>query len=103
MAVTTSPSVAVFHPLDPLTADEIRAAVGVVRASGRLGSDVLFIRVFLHEPTKSAVLAFRAGDPFDRQAFVLIRDRHARTTYEVVVSISRRAIQIGRASCRERV
>jgi primary-amine oxidase len=85
-------AVAVLHPLDPLTADEIRAAVAVVRASGRLGREVLFIRIALREPPKSAVLAFRAGDPLEREAFLLIRDRRARTTSEVIVSIERRAI-----------
>jgi len=83
---------AMLHPLDPLTADEIRAAVSVVRASGRLGGEVLFIRVFLHEPAKTVVLAFRKGDSIERQAFVLIRDRRARTTSEVIVSLSRREI-----------
>ncbi|MBM4441926.1 MAG: primary-amine oxidase [Candidatus Rokubacteria bacterium] len=83
---------ATLHPLDPLTADEIRAAVSVVRASARLGSDVLFIRVCLHEPAKAVVLAFREGDAIERQAFVLIRDRRARTTAEVIVSLSRREI-----------
>jgi enoyl-CoA hydratase/carnithine racemase len=29
------------HPLDPLTADEIRAAASLVRASARFGSDAL--------------------------------------------------------------
>jgi len=92
MAITTNPSVAVLHPLDPLSADEIRAAVAVVRASGRVGSDVLFVRVFLHEPAKPDVLGFREGDPLEHQAFVLIRDRRARTTYESVVSITDRAV-----------
>src|SRR5215813_12891134 len=92
MAITTSPAVAVLHPLDPLTADEIRAAVAIVRASGRLGTEVLFVRISLHEPPKSTVLSFRAGDPFERQAFVLIRDRRARTTSEVIVSITGRAV-----------
>ena len=92
MTASTAAGVAVLHPLDPLTADEIRAAVAVVRASDRLGREVLFIRVFLHEPPKSAVLAFRAGDALERQAFVLIRDRRARTTGEVIVSITRRTI-----------
>src|SRR5262249_8208721 len=77
---------------DPLTADEIRAAVAVVRASGRLGSEVVFIRVQLHEPAKDVVLAFREGDSIDRQAFVLIRDRRARTTCEAVVSLARHEI-----------
>ena len=84
---------AMLHPLDPLTADEIRAAVSVVQASGRLGSEVLFIRVCLHEPAKAVVLAFHEGDAVERQAFVLIRDRRARVTSEVVVSLSRREIE----------
>src|SRR5262249_27960765 len=92
MAITTHPAVAMLHPLDPLTAEEIRAAVAVVRASGRLGTEVLFVRISLHEPPKSTVLAFRAGDPFERRAFVLIRDRRARTTYEVIVSIAGRTV-----------
>ena len=92
MSIAMSSAISVGHPLDPLTPEEIRAAVGTVRASERLGREVLFIRVFLHEPDKSAVLAFREGDPIERQAFVLIRDRRARTTHEVVVSVTRRAI-----------
>jgi primary-amine oxidase len=90
--LTTSPAIAVVHPLDPLTADEIRAAVATVRNSGRLGPDVLFVRVFLHEPPKNEVLGFRDGDPLERQAFVLIRDRRARATYEVIVSLTDGAI-----------
>src|SRR5262245_6766056 len=92
MAISAAAAVAVLHPLDSLTADEIRTAVAVVRASERLGREVLFIRVFLHEPPKGAVLAFRAGDALERQAFVLIRDRRARITCEVIVSITRRTI-----------
>src|SRR5262245_62846893 len=83
---------AIVHPLEPLTADEIRTAVSVVRVSGRLGDEVLFVRVFLHEPPKSAVLAFRKGDPLERRAFVLLRDRRARTTCEGIVSITARQI-----------
>ncbi len=92
MSIAMTSAVGVVHPLDPLTPDEIRAAVGTVRASERLGSEVLFVRVFLHEPDKAAVLAFREGDPIERQAFVMIRDRRARMTHEVVVSISRRTV-----------
>jgi len=92
MVSPTAAGVAVLHPLDPLTADEISTAVAVVRGSDRLGRQVLFIRVVLDEPPKSAVLAFRTGHTFERQAFVLIRDRGARTTCEVIVSITRRTI-----------
>jgi primary-amine oxidase len=91
MAIT-APAVTVSHPLDPLSAEEIRTAAAVIRASERLGREVLFIRVFLHEPAKADVLAFRDGDALDRQAFVLLRDRRARATHEVIVSVTRREI-----------
>src|SRR5262249_21567818 len=78
-----------LHPLDPLTADEISQAVAIVGKTRALGDDALFVRVFLHEPSKETVLGFREGEPFDRQAFVILRDRRARATFEAVVSLGR--------------
>jgi primary-amine oxidase len=78
-----------LHPLDPLTADEINDAVTIVRKTRALADDVLFVRVFLHEPPKEIVLGFREGDPVDREAFVIVRDRRARATFEAVVSLRR--------------
>ena len=40
------------HPLDPLSADEIRTAISIVRASNR---NVQFNVVSLHEPRKAAM------------------------------------------------
>ena len=37
----------VLHPLDPLTAEEIRAAVTAVRADGRIGAAARFATVTL--------------------------------------------------------
>ncbi len=54
---------AISHPLEPLTPEEIAAAVDVIRASGRLGARVRFASITLHEPPKETVLRFRAGDP----------------------------------------
>src|SRR5438552_16484788 len=79
-------------PADPTTTDQIRAAVSVVRGSRRLGDDLVFRRGFAHGAPQSAVVAFRKGDPLERQAFVLLRDRRARTTCEVIVSITARKI-----------
>jgi primary-amine oxidase len=80
------------HPLDPLTADEIRDAVGIVRRERKLDDDTLFVRVFLQEPPKEVVLGFTDGDRMDRQAFMVIRDRRARATYEAIVSITRKSV-----------
>jgi primary-amine oxidase len=80
------------HPLDPLSAEEIVAAVAVLRQVRAL-NDVLFVRVFLHEPPKEVVLGFREGDPIDRRAFIILRDRRARATYEAVVGLSRGVVE----------
>ena len=58
----------VTHPLDPLTAEEIRAAVEIVRAQGRLTDRARFPTVALREPPKSDVLAFEDNGALDRQA-----------------------------------
>ena len=75
-----------LHPLDPLTADEITHAVAIVRKTQALADDALFVRVALHEPSKDSVLRFPDGERLDRQAFVLVRDRAARATFEAVVA-----------------
>ena len=52
MVDTTPASPAVSHPLEPLLADEIQAAVAAVRASGRITDAALFSMVTLEEPTQ---------------------------------------------------
>ncbi len=88
VSVSTSAEVLTRHPLDPLGADEVAGAARILRASGRMDPDAFFVRVQLDEPTREAVLAFRPGDPFDRRAFVIVRDRRRRTTFEAIVSLS---------------
>jgi primary-amine oxidase len=79
---------AALHPLEPLSPEEISAAVAVVRTSGRLGPRARFVTVLLHEPPKQAVLEYRGGDPVEREAFIIILDNADGRTYEVVVSIT---------------
>jgi primary-amine oxidase len=76
------------HPLEPLSAAEIAAAVGIVRASGRLGERVRFASITLHEPPKETVLHFRAGDAIAREAFIILLDNETNAVYEAVVSLS---------------
>ncbi len=82
----------VRHPLEPLSAAEIAAAVAVVRESGRLGNRARFASITLHEPPKEAVLHFRAGEAIAREAFIILLDNATNAVYEVVVSLSARAI-----------
>jgi primary-amine oxidase len=76
------------HPLEPLTAEEVAAAVEIVRADRSVGPQFRFPCVMLHEPPKSAVLNFRAGDPIQRQAFLILLDNATGATYEAIVSLS---------------
>jgi primary-amine oxidase len=80
------------HPLDPLTPDEIRAAVAVVRSSGKVGEKARFIVVTLKEPPKAEVLAFKAGNALDRCASLVILDNSDGATYEATVSLGMRAL-----------
>jgi len=62
------------HPLDPLTADEIRRAVAVIRAHRGLGGHrhPAFAYVGLAEPTPAQVRAARAGVDVERRARALL-------------------------------
>ena len=53
-------AITVTHPLDPLTADELAAAVAILRESPDVG-EVRFVDVALEEPSKAALAAWRDG------------------------------------------
>ncbi len=82
-----SPS-SVLHPLEPLTAEEITAAIHIVRAERNLSERVRFATVRLHEPPKELVLNFKQNDPITREAFIILLDNTDGATYEAVVSIT---------------
>ena len=60
------------HPLDPLGEDEIRTAVRVARASGRIDDAARFAAIVLHEPPKAEVLAHAPGEPVPRRVRLTI-------------------------------
>jgi primary-amine oxidase len=82
-----------LHPLEPLSPEEIAAAVAIVRNSGQLGPQARFVTVVLHEPPKQVVLDYREGEPVERQAFVITLDNTDGATYQVVASITDGAIK----------
>ncbi|MBD2102558.1 primary-amine oxidase [Leptolyngbya sp. FACHB-261] len=89
---TISASISIQHPLDPLTPEEITAAVSVVRKAKSLSDRVRFATVTLQEPDKSLVLNFQAGDSIEREAFLVILDNTTGSTYEAIVSLSTSAV-----------
>ncbi len=78
---------AVSHPLDPLTADEIREASSILSARPGLGPKVRFETIVLKEPDKEQVLSFQTDVPIRRQAFLVILDNEDGATYEASVSL----------------
>jgi primary-amine oxidase len=83
-----SPPAVVSHPLEPLTAEEITAAVRIARTERNLSERVRFGSVRLNEPPKELVLNFKPGDPIAREAFLILLDNADGMTYEAVVSLT---------------
>ncbi|MEM9008457.1 MAG: tyramine oxidase, partial [Cyanobacteria bacterium P01_F01_bin.86] len=80
--------VTIEHPLEPLTPDEITAAVAIVRQEKSLEASFRFATVTLNEPVKETVLSFKPGDAIDREAFLILLDNATAKTYEAVVSLN---------------
>ena len=77
------------HPLDALTADEIRHAVALIAADTRFEVDAVFVHVRLREPDKAVVLAHDPGTPVDREVEALLVPPGTRLeAIEVVVSVT---------------
>src|SRR6185312_629368 len=75
------------HPLDSLTAEEIKLATRVLSAAPQFPSEALFSTIVLKEPAKAEVLNYRPGTSFERQAFAVLLDRKNNRTFEAVVDL----------------
>lgn len=76
------------HPLDPLTADEIRTAASILRRDRDVGQRWRFASIELREPSKETVRDFAAGDPIVREAVVICWNREDGAVYKARVSLS---------------
>jgi primary-amine oxidase len=93
MSATEKPPEAVVHPLEPLTDEEISAAVDVLRAERNLEDSYRFVSVVLHEPSKEQVLSFWDEGSIDREAFIVLLDNSDGSAYEAVVSLTDEAVR----------
>src|SRR3981081_3586281 len=92
MALLTSDAVAVRHPLEPLSVDEIAAAVDILRRQRQLGPRVRFVNITLHEPPKDVVLAFETTGSAAREASAILFDNEQGRTYEAVISLTHKTV-----------
>jgi primary-amine oxidase len=83
------PALAAAHPLDPLTADEIRVAAQVARTDARFAS-AQFASILLDEPAKADVLAWRPGTTLARQARLVVMT--TASVFEVVTDLTARRL-----------
>lgn len=90
---TTGPN----HPLDPLDAHEIATACAAVRAYCDAGAHLRFVNVELDEPHKDAVLAWQAGEPIARAAFLVLLRRDTGAAFEARVDLGSGAVSEWRA------
>ncbi|HZS86806.1 MAG TPA: primary-amine oxidase [Chloroflexota bacterium] len=81
------------HPLDPLTRGEIERVSAVLRSAPGFHERMRIVSLELCEPPKEIVLGYRAGDPIQRAAFVVLLDPRDGATVEVVVSLADSAVQ----------
>src|SRR5438270_610291 len=74
-----------MHPLEPLSAEEIKTAAALVKEGAQLGEHGRFSSITLLEPPKDALLD---GRSIDREAVALVYDRAAGEARSVIVSLS---------------
>jgi hypothetical protein len=70
------------HPLYPLAAGEIEAAVAFIRQQKSLGDAWRFVSVALAEPSRPEVVAYQSADRFSRAAAVLVMDTDTGQAFE---------------------
>lgn len=75
------------HPLDPLTAAEIRQTVSLLKKFNITSGTELFNVINLNEPPKQEVLQFTEGQPFRREAFASYYDFARKGISEVIVDL----------------
>jgi primary-amine oxidase len=77
------------NPFAPLTAEEIRSAVRILRDSGQMPGGARFSTIVLDEPTKTAVLR---GEPASRRAFAVLYDYRSNQTFEAIADLAARRV-----------
>jgi primary-amine oxidase len=75
------------HPLDPLTAGEIRGAAAILRRDSGVSDRWRFASIELREPSKATVRAFAPGDPIRREAVVVCWNRDDGRVYKARVAL----------------
>jgi primary-amine oxidase len=85
-------TVAIAHPLEPLTADEVQSAVQILNSAGKVTPTTRFVSVALHEPPKAAVHGFDGKALPPREAFAVLFDNATNSCFEATISLAKREL-----------
>ena len=75
------------HPLDPLSADEVRAAADVLRDERGVDQRWRFSAINLREPSKAALAGWEHGEPAPREAELIVWNRDDGMVREALVDV----------------
>jgi primary-amine oxidase len=81
-----------LHPLDPLTAEEIRQAAAIVRRDHGVDQRWRIASIELREPSKAAVREWQPGAEGEREARVVCWNREDGKAYKALVSLTADAV-----------
>jgi primary-amine oxidase len=82
------------HPLEPLSAAEMKQAVDLLRSAGKVTPTTRFVSVSLKEPKKELVHARAGGKSaaIGREAFAVLFDNATNSCYEAHVSLADKSL-----------
>jgi primary-amine oxidase len=84
------PTGTAVHPLEPLSAEEVSAASGILKRERDLADTARFVFISLHEPSKDALAA---AEPPPREAHVVLYEKADRKTYEAIVDLAAETVK----------
>jgi primary-amine oxidase len=90
--VAAAPPPGYLQALLPLTPDEIRSVVEVVKSDPELGPGVLFENIEIREPTPDAYRAHLEGKPLPREARINVNHLDKPGVWQLTVSVPDRKI-----------
>ncbi|MGB3763006.1 MAG: tyramine oxidase, partial [Ornithinimicrobium sp.] len=80
------------HPLDPLSEDEFRATVDILRRDQDISGSWRFASIEMQEPAKAVVKAWTEGEDIPRRALCVLWNKETNQTYEAVVDLAGDAV-----------
>jgi primary-amine oxidase len=76
------------HPLEPLSADEVKQAVGLLRKHNKLTPTTRIVSISLKEPNKERVHAWDGKTSLPREAFAVLFENGTNTAHEAALSLT---------------